>query len=81
MTVDPNDEILAIKRKLADRFNNDIHLIAEDARTQQKRSNRRILNLPPRLILSDATANKPNNDVAKPVAIQSGGRGTPSSES
>ncbi len=48
MCSDPNDEILAIKRRLAARLNNDLHRIAEDVRRRQGQSGHEILSLPPR---------------------------------
>ena len=46
MIPDPTDEIRAIKRKLSEKFDNDIHRIAEDARRRQTQSGRRIVPVP-----------------------------------
>jgi hypothetical protein len=48
MIPDPNDEILAIKRRLAAKFNNDLHRIAEDIRSRQHEGEREVVSLPPR---------------------------------
>jgi len=48
MIPDPNDEILANKRRLAAKFDNDLHRIAEDIRRRQTEGNREIVSLPPR---------------------------------
>ena len=70
MTADPNDEILAIKRRLSDQFNNDVHLIAEDTRQRQRQSGRKVLTLPPRLIPAHATTNKPMHESGEAGVIQ-----------
>ncbi len=48
MIPDPNDEILAIKRRLAARFDNDVHRIAADIRKRQGDSGHEVISLPPR---------------------------------
>ena len=48
MIPDPNDEILAIKRRLAAQFDNDLHRIAEETRRRQRQSGRQVVSLPPR---------------------------------
>ena len=48
MIADPNDEILSIKRRLAAKFDNDLHRIAEDIRRRQSEGGRQVLSLPPR---------------------------------
>ncbi len=48
MIPDPNDEILAIKRRLAAQFDNDLHRIAEETRRRQRQSGRKVVSLPPR---------------------------------
>jgi hypothetical protein len=58
MTPDPNDEILAIKRHLAAKFDNDIHRIAADVRKRQSESGHAVISLPPRRCLPGATTNK-----------------------
>ena len=46
MIPDPTDEIRDIKRKLSEKFDNDIHRIAEDARRRQIESGRRTVPVP-----------------------------------
>ena len=58
MIPDPNDEILAIKRCLAARFDNNLHRIAEETRRRQRESGRKEVSLPPRRCTSADTANK-----------------------
>jgi hypothetical protein len=70
MTVDPNDEILAIKRRLSDQFNNDVHLIAEDTRQRQRQSGRKVLTLPPRMIAMHAMTNKPMHGSSEAAVVQ-----------
>jgi hypothetical protein len=70
MTVDPNDEILAIKRRLSDQFNNDVHLIAEDTRQRQRQSGRKVLTLPPRMIPLHATTNKPMHGSGEAAVVR-----------
>ena len=48
MIPDPNDEILAIKRRLAARFGNDLHRIAEDIRQRQTENGSVVVSFPPR---------------------------------
>lgn len=48
MIPDPNDEILAIKRRLAAKFDNDLHRIAADVRKRQGQSGHAVISLPPR---------------------------------
>lgn len=48
MFSDPNDEILAIKRRLAAKLDNDLHRIAEDVRQRQGQGGHEVLSLPPR---------------------------------
>ncbi len=48
MIPDPNDEILAIKRKLAAQFDNDVHRIASDVRKRQGDCGRVVISLEPR---------------------------------
>ncbi|MEP7274018.1 MAG: hypothetical protein ABI882_21140 [Acidobacteriota bacterium] len=69
MTPDPNDEILATKRRLAAKFNNDIHRIAADVRERQGQSGHEILSLPARRCEPIAATNNPvyrtgDNDVS-----------------
>ena len=47
MIPDPNDEILAIKRRLAAQFNNDVHRIAGDIRKRHGESGHEVISLPP----------------------------------
>ncbi len=58
MIPDPNDEILANKRRLAAKFDNDLHRIAEDVRRRQAEGDREILTLPPRRYEPRVTPNK-----------------------
>jgi hypothetical protein len=48
MIPDPNDEILATKRRLAAKFDNDIHRIVEDLRKRQSEGDYEVISLPPR---------------------------------
>lgn len=58
MIPDPNEEILAIKRRLAARFNNDVHRIAADVRKNQVQAGREVISLPPRRCsVADTTNN------------------------
>ena len=57
MTPDPNDEILAIKRRLAAKFDNDIHRIAADVRKHQGQSGHEVIVLPPRRCTPSDTTN------------------------
>ena len=59
MIPDPNDEILAIKRRLAARFGNDLHRIAEDIRRRQNEGGREVVSLPPRRCEPRTTTNNP----------------------
>jgi hypothetical protein len=59
MIPDPNDEILAIKRRLAAKFDNDIHRIAEDIRRRQSDDGRVVVSLPPRRYVSTIATNNP----------------------
>ena len=70
MTTDPNDEILAIKRRLSDQFQNDVHLIAEHTRQRQQQSGRKVLHLPPRLIPTHPTTNKPMHGSGEADVVQ-----------
>jgi hypothetical protein len=70
MMTDPNVEILAIKRRLSDQFNNDVHLIAEHTRQRQQQSGRRVLRLPPRVIPTHATTNKPMHGSGEAAVVQ-----------
>jgi len=58
MILDPNDEILAIKRRLAAQFDNDLHRIAEETRRRQRQSGRKVVSLPPRRCIPADTTNK-----------------------
>jgi len=60
MIPDPNDEILAIKRRLAAEFDNDIHRIAEDVRKRQGQSGHEVVALPPRRCAPAPTNNAVN---------------------
>lgn len=46
MIPDPTDEIREIKRKLSEKFGNDVHRIAEDARRRQSESGRQSVMVP-----------------------------------
>jgi hypothetical protein len=70
MIADPNDEILAIKRRLSDQFNNDVHLIAEETRQRQRQSGRKVLTLPPRLVPVHASTNKPMHGSGEAGVVQ-----------
>lgn len=59
MIPDPNDEILAIKRRLAAQFDNDLHRIAENVRQRQEQDGHQVISLPPRR----CTPTKTNNAV------------------
>lgn len=48
MIPDPNDEILAIKRRLAAKLDNDLHRIAADVRKRQGQGGHEVISLPPR---------------------------------
>ena len=48
MILEPNDEILAIKRRLSAKFENDVHQIFEDLRKRQNEGDHEVLVLPPR---------------------------------
>jgi hypothetical protein len=48
MVPDPNEEILAIKRRLAAKLDNDLHRIAADVRQRQGLSGHEVISLPPR---------------------------------
>lgn len=58
MIPDPNDEILANKRRLAAKFDNDLHRIAEDVRSRQAAGDREIVSPPPRRYEPKITPNK-----------------------
>jgi len=58
MIPDPNDEILANKRRLAAKFDNDLHRIAEDIRRRQAEGDREIVTLPPRRYVPKITPTK-----------------------
>ncbi len=58
MIPDPNDEILAIKRRLAAQFGNNLHRIAEETRRRQRQSGRKLVSLPPRRCTPTDTTNK-----------------------
>jgi hypothetical protein len=47
--ISPTDEIRAIRHELAARFHNDLSLIVEDLRRQQRDSGRTYIQLPKRL--------------------------------
>ena len=57
MIPDPNDEILATKRRLAANFDNDVHRIAADVRKRQRDNGHVIISLPPRRCAPSTTAN------------------------
>jgi hypothetical protein len=48
MIPDPNEEILATKRRLAAKFGNDIHRIVDDLRSRQCDGDYEVISLPPR---------------------------------
>ena len=48
MIPNPTDEIKAIRRKLAAKFDNDVHRIAEDLRLREMASGRTYVSLPSR---------------------------------
>lgn len=60
MIPNPNDEILAIKRRLAAEFDNDVHRIAADVRERQGQSGHEVLSLPPRRCTPTPTNNAVN---------------------
>lgn len=60
MIPDPNDEILAIKRRLAAQFDNDVHRIAEDIRQRQGQTGHEVISLPPRRCTPTTTNNAVN---------------------
>lgn len=45
----PTEEIRAIRRELAARFDNDVHRIADETRRRQRESGRQYISLPRRL--------------------------------
>ena len=57
MIPDPNEEILAIKRRLAAQFDNDVHRIAADVRKRQDQSGHEVIALPPRRCAPSTTNN------------------------
>ena len=58
MIPDPTDEIRAIKRRLSEKFDNDIHRIAEDARRRQLESGRPVVSVPLPSVPTPATTNQ-----------------------
>lgn len=58
MIPDPTEEIRAIKRKLSEEFDNDIHRIAEDARRRQLESGRRVVPVPMPPVATPSTTNQ-----------------------
>jgi hypothetical protein len=48
--IDPNDEILEIKRRLSAQFGNNVRLIAEETRRRQVECGRTVISLPPRRV-------------------------------
>ena len=48
MILDPNDEILAIKRRLSAKLDNDVHRIFEDLRQRRNEGEHEVIVLPPR---------------------------------
>jgi hypothetical protein len=60
MIPDPNDEILAIKRRLAAQFDNDLRRIAADVRDRQGQSGHEVISLPP-IRCTPATTNNAVN--------------------
>lgn len=61
MIPDPNDEILAIKRRLAAGFDNDIHRIAADVRKRQGESGHEVISFPPRRCTPSISTNNAVN--------------------
>jgi hypothetical protein len=61
MIPDPNDEILAIKRRLAAQFDNDVHRIAADVRKRQGDSGHEVISLEPRRCTPSSTTNNAVN--------------------
>ncbi len=60
MIPDPTDEIRAIRRKLAAKFDNDVKRIGADIRRQQRESGRKFVTLPKRApTIARAAANHP----------------------
>ncbi len=60
MIPDPTDEIKAIRRKLAAKFDNDVRRIGADIRRQQRESGRTYVTLPKREpVLAHAAGNHP----------------------
>ena len=70
MIPDPTDEIRAIKRKLSEKFDNDIHRIAEDARRRQIESGRPIVPVPSPSPTAPCTANHRSTGAAIPRWFQ-----------
>ena len=62
MIPDPNDEVLAIKRRLAAKFDNDVHRIAEDTRRRQSESGHAVISLPPRRCKPSTTTKSGKGD-------------------
>ena len=61
MIPDPTDEIREIRRKLAARFGNDLHRIAEETRRRQRESGRTYITLPKPSPVPALTTNKTVN--------------------
>lgn len=61
MIPDPNDEVLATKRRLAAKFDNDLHRIFEDLRSRQADSGHEFITLPPRRCNATTTTNNAVN--------------------
>ena len=60
-TLDPTEEIRAIKRKLSDACGNDIHRIAEEARHNYRASRTATVSKAPSTLSAQDTMNKPMN--------------------
>jgi hypothetical protein len=58
MIPNPTDEIKSIRRKLAAKFDNDVHRIGEELRRQQRESGRSYLKLPKRQPVVTQVASK-----------------------
>jgi hypothetical protein len=54
----PTEEIRAIRRELAARFDNDVHRIAEETRRRQRESGRTYISLPKRPPQPRSTTNQ-----------------------
>lgn len=58
MTADPIEVIWEIKRELSASCENDLHQIAEQTRRHQRESGRKVVSLPPRVLLPPNSTNQ-----------------------